>query len=201
MSIATEIERLLQAKADLKISIEAKGVSLADDATLDDYPEAVDQIQTGGGASNIVQGSFIFNESGSKTLSIPYEGNGHAVLIFIRVKDGLENSDFTQLIANYACDLWLAVKSNPTKNWSDSNTNRATRYFTVYKSSATSAYKYSTASNVSQILDTGSAHEYAGSIVAINPSEECKELYVYMRDSSYGFVPGIEYEYTVVFSE
>lgn len=49
MSIATEIQRLLQAKADIKTSIEAKGVSVAANATLDDYSEAVDQIQQGGG--------------------------------------------------------------------------------------------------------------------------------------------------------
>ena len=35
MSIATEIERLLQAKADLKISIEAKGVQIAEGTTID----------------------------------------------------------------------------------------------------------------------------------------------------------------------
>lgn len=50
MSIASEITRLQNAKASLKSSIEAKGVTVADDAKLDAYPELVDSIQQGGGA-------------------------------------------------------------------------------------------------------------------------------------------------------
>lgn len=49
MSIATEITRLQTAKADLKTAIEAKGVTVPSSAKLDDYPDYVDQIQTGGG--------------------------------------------------------------------------------------------------------------------------------------------------------
>lgn len=48
MSIASEISRLQQAKADLKSSIEAKGVTVSSSATLDDYPDYVDAISGGG---------------------------------------------------------------------------------------------------------------------------------------------------------
>ena len=51
MSIASEISRLQGAKAGLKTSIEAKGVTVSSDATLDDYPDYVDAIQTGGGSN------------------------------------------------------------------------------------------------------------------------------------------------------
>lgn len=49
MSIATEITRLQTAKADLKTAIESKGVTVAASATLDDYADLVDAIETGGG--------------------------------------------------------------------------------------------------------------------------------------------------------
>lgn len=49
MSIATEITRLKNAKAALKESIEAKGVTVEDTAKLDEYPALVDSIPTGGG--------------------------------------------------------------------------------------------------------------------------------------------------------
>ena len=49
MSIATEISRLQQAKADIKSSIEAKGVNVPSSAALDDYSGYVDRIQQGGG--------------------------------------------------------------------------------------------------------------------------------------------------------
>lgn len=51
MSIATEIQRLQQAKSDLKTSIQAKGVTVSSEAKLDDYPDLVDSIQTGGDTS------------------------------------------------------------------------------------------------------------------------------------------------------
>ena len=47
MSIASEIERLINAKVDIKLSIENKGVDVADDATLDDYSDYIDNITTG----------------------------------------------------------------------------------------------------------------------------------------------------------
>lgn len=49
MSIASELNRLLQAKRDLAASIENKGVTVPAATTLDGYAALVDQIQTGGG--------------------------------------------------------------------------------------------------------------------------------------------------------
>lgn len=48
-TIPQEITRLQNAKAALKESIEAKGVTVASDATLDQYPALVDEIPQGGG--------------------------------------------------------------------------------------------------------------------------------------------------------
>ena len=50
MSIASEITRLQTAKADIKDSIEAKGVTVPSNASIDTYDTYIDQIQTGGGA-------------------------------------------------------------------------------------------------------------------------------------------------------
>ena len=48
MSIASEITRLQQAKADLKAIIESKGVTVPSGTTLDDYPTLVSQILNSG---------------------------------------------------------------------------------------------------------------------------------------------------------
>lgn len=49
-TIAEEIQRLKQAKSNIKTSIENKGVTVSDTATLDAYPALIDSIeQTGGG--------------------------------------------------------------------------------------------------------------------------------------------------------
>lgn len=58
MSIATEIERLQNAKSDIKTAIENKGVVVGD-GLIDTYAEKIDQIQTGGGGSQypIIEGN------------------------------------------------------------------------------------------------------------------------------------------------
>lgn len=48
MSIASEIERLQDAKADIKTAIEAKGVTIPSSATLDDYGTYIEHIPSGG---------------------------------------------------------------------------------------------------------------------------------------------------------
>jgi len=55
MSIATEISRIQQAKADIKSSIEAKGVTVPSAALIDDYSDYVDAIQTGGGGDDSME--------------------------------------------------------------------------------------------------------------------------------------------------
>lgn len=51
MSIASEISRLQTAKADIKSSIENKGVTVPSNASIDTYDTYIDQIQTGGGTN------------------------------------------------------------------------------------------------------------------------------------------------------
>lgn len=48
-TVAEEIQRLKQAKSNIKASIINKGVAVDDAATLDAYPALIDSIQTGGG--------------------------------------------------------------------------------------------------------------------------------------------------------
>jgi hypothetical protein len=47
MSIANEIKRIQTAKANIKTAIENKGVTIADDVTIDNYPEYITQIPAG----------------------------------------------------------------------------------------------------------------------------------------------------------
>ena len=53
MSIATEITRLQTAKADLKTSIEGKGVTVPSATLIDGYADLVDSIETGGGGISV----------------------------------------------------------------------------------------------------------------------------------------------------
>lgn len=67
MSIASEISRLLQAKADIKIAIEGKGVTVSGSATLDDYSDLIDAIQQGS-EPNLQSKSVSITENGTTTV-------------------------------------------------------------------------------------------------------------------------------------
>ena len=64
MSIATELNRIIGAKSDMKTSIEAKGVTVPSNATIDAYHNYVDQITTGGGTP-LVESTDLSDYSGA----------------------------------------------------------------------------------------------------------------------------------------
>lgn len=71
MSIASEITRLQNAKADIKSAIEDAGVTVPSDASIDTYYDYINQIEIGGGGgpdfdtSAKVQNQYISSASGS----------------------------------------------------------------------------------------------------------------------------------------
>ena len=70
MSIATQIQRLQTAKADIKTAIENKGVTIPSNATIDAYPTYVSQISGGDDGYKEVFKKLIQQES-YMTLDIP----------------------------------------------------------------------------------------------------------------------------------
>jgi hypothetical protein len=67
MSVATEITRLQNAKANLKASINAKTDSQhqIDDETIDEYADFVDSIQTGGGGGEVEKDVYFYDYDGT----------------------------------------------------------------------------------------------------------------------------------------
>lgn len=68
MSIATQIQRLQTAKADIKTAIQNKGVTVPSNATIDTYPTYVSQITSGGGVDTNIKN---YIEGRSSRLVIP----------------------------------------------------------------------------------------------------------------------------------
>lgn len=54
MSLYTQIQRISQAKVDLKDALDAKGVTIDEAATIDTYAEAISEIPTGGDGRLII---------------------------------------------------------------------------------------------------------------------------------------------------
>lgn len=55
MSISTELTRLQKAKTDIKAAIEAKGVTVPSNDRIDQYPQYINQIETGGGTVSLFE--------------------------------------------------------------------------------------------------------------------------------------------------
>ena len=88
MSVATEITRLINAKAALKESIEAKGVTVEDTAKLDEYPALVDSIPTGGGNEYTEDEYLTFTaEQDNSSISLENSG-GNAPIIYYKKNNG-----------------------------------------------------------------------------------------------------------------
>jgi len=49
MSVATELNRIIQAKSDIITSLTAKGATVPSGATIDDLPDIIDNLPSGGG--------------------------------------------------------------------------------------------------------------------------------------------------------
>ena len=80
MSIASEISRLQTAKANLKTSIEGKGVTVPSSTTLDGYPALVDDIPTGGGGFNALSyvkqaNGLLSDVLGPENVVLDFDGN------------------------------------------------------------------------------------------------------------------------------
>jgi hypothetical protein len=106
MSIATEIARLQQAKADLKASINAKGGTITNE-TIDEYAGFVDALDVGGAELPSTAGGSIFTGA---TIPLTYKNNTHDYENNYEYKSATHNITITGL------DGRATITGNGTKN-------------------------------------------------------------------------------------
>lgn len=91
MSIATEIQRLQTAKADIKTAIENKGVTVGD-GTIDTYANLISQIIGGVGGLRHVRGTVTFTNVATNTITHNLGTMPKVIMVWIEPETKRENA-------------------------------------------------------------------------------------------------------------
>lgn len=159
----------------------------------------------GGGASNIVKGTFTGSTAGSVlTVSVPYTGTGYPLVIAIYPSEGSYNSSgtFYKKKQRYATCCFFAAKCYPnivpTYPASGGTTGDTMTVVNVYKSSSSTSYSLTRGGESNRaVFVTMNPSESAGGVVTMGSNKSMK---VYIANTSYGFAKDIEYVYNIIYS-
>lgn len=160
---------------------------------------------SGGGASNIVEGTFTTGSSaGAHSVTLSYTGNGYPIAAMVFINGGAYNpaiSGWYNSVQKYAVGFWSMSKSvmtsSPTYDTSGvANQGVATA---IYKNSTSSSTIYTRTSGMS----TNVYSSYNANYTALNcvRFKSGNVLSYYVNTSSYGLLPNMEYKYIVIYSE
>lgn len=162
----------------------------------------------GGGASNIVQGTFTYTAPTTSNtvleIDLPYEGIGYPIAIGIYVADGPYNSSsyFYSHVQQYAVAHYQAIKANMTTTPAYTGSNQQNDGFSCvcrYKSSSSSATSYTQAASNAFVICSQSAPTTSNYFQIVRmPS--AKKMKVLIAHTSVGFARGITYAYYVIYS-
>lgn len=167
----------------------------------------------GGGASNIVQGTFTTgatrNTTGTVTLS--YSGSGYPIACLVYVDGGAYNNGtggnttWYNSVNRYDCGYYSMVKSRTTTTPTYA-TSGADNYGTVaviYKNSTSTATTYTRTSSMTANVYTSSSTNPSNSTAMVRFKGNGKTLAYYIGNagsSNIGFPPSTKMAYIVIYS-
>lgn len=159
----------------------------------------------GGGASNIVTGTFKGTTTGAAMdVTLNYSGSGYPIAVGFFPSEGGYNPNgaLYNLIQRYVYTMIMFVKNNPstTPSYSNSENDKFT-YQYRYKSSSTSATSAGTftGTNAGVCNDADAKDSITSSNCTVRFKNN-KKMSVYIASTSYGFAANIEYTYYVIYS-
>lgn len=157
----------------------------------------------GGGASNVVTGTFKGTTAGAAMdIDLPYTGNGYPVVVLIYPKAGPTTGDFNSLVQQYAIQQVSIVKSDmgstPTYPVSGSGGQNGALIITRNKDKSTSATSYTQSGN-SNNRPYANTNASSSQFLSVRIKSATK-MSVFIASTSYGFAANIEYTYHVIYS-
>ena len=163
----------------------------------------------GGGASNVVTGTFKGTTTGAAMdVTLNYSGSGYPIAVLIYPSEGTYNSSgsFYNLIQRYAYNTYLLVKNEPNTvptydgGGTGVNTNNKALLVGRYKNSTTNATTYTqTGSTNNSVYNDTDATSSNTTVLRVR-SKTKLSVYIISSGSNYGFAANIEYKYWVIYS-
>lgn len=183
-------------------SITANGTYSAQDDNVDGYSQVTVNV-SGGGASNIVAGTFKGTVSGvSMDVDVPYTGTGYPVALYIFPVDGIKgNATLGNLTRDKAvCDFWLQKNyANVAPMYSGGDDDEI-RLLCRYKSGTSSATSYTgqqSTADKSVFNDVDAAASVFTDILKVRSN---KKFSVWISTGGWSFQTNATYQYVVVYS-
>lgn len=167
------------------------------------------QTGSGGGVSNVVQGSFTTGSTRASagTVSISYTGTGYPIAVMIYMQNGAydPNDSWYNTMAQYDIDAFYMTKSQmsstPTFVASSSVPANQGVVCGVYKSSSTSATTHSRNGSSSAVFFNSSNATTGYNCIRFK--NDAKTLSYYIgnnKSNSVGLAPSKTYDYIIIYS-
>lgn len=166
---------------------------------------------SGGGASNIITGTFTVGATTGtyERYTLDYTGSGYPICGVIYIENGAYNNTSTgdttwySSLQRYAIGFWSFAKSNTTTapTYTTSGAANQGTVCGIYKNSTSASTTYSRTSSMTANLYTSSAtHGTAAVATAIRFSGNNRTLDYYVASTSYGLLAGHTYRYYIIYS-
>lgn len=166
----------------------------------------------GGGASNVVQGTFTTGSTrgSTGTFAIPYTGNGYPIALMVFVKGGVYNpgssgnSQWYQSTNRYDVGQYCMVKSATPTEPTYGGTNAQGAVCTIYKNSTTISTTYSGARKCDELTYGGETDSAQASTLCVRFKGNGTTVSYFIGELSQttiGLAPDTEYAYIAVYSE
>jgi len=199
-------EEMATAVSSIPTGITPSGsISITENDTYDvtSYASAVVNVPTGGGATNIVQGTFVGTTTGAAMSVDPgYTGNGYPIACIVWPDGGLiGNTAFYDTIQRYAAGMYTMTKSytEQAPTYATSGEANQATVQSRYKNSASSATSFTNgASQTANIFSSSSAVANSTTCLRFRSNGT---MSVFIASTSYGFMANITYRYIIVYSE
>lgn len=171
------------------------------------------QTGSGGGSSNVVQGSFTTGSTRNTTqnITINYTGTGYPIAVMIFVKGGAYNNSSTgnttwyNSVNRYDVGHYSMSKARgtTTPTWATSGADNYGVVDIIYKNSTSTSTTYTRTSTMTANIFTSSSTSAQASTACVRFKGNAKAMSVYIGNKasgSIGFASDTEYTYIVIYS-